>query len=107
MTEPLKPKFENCVSYWNRAHVERFPLSGAVVLKSYDTYVCFVDAAGRFHRTWGGWSRTTSRHVVEFWRQFCNRGPVPCKRAWEAMPVEDLTVARDVASALVSMEAKP
>lgn len=108
METELKPKFEGCVAYWGRAHVGKHRASASTYLRSYDTVVCYVDVRGGFHRTWGGWSRTTSRHVVEFWRQFCGHGPVPYKKAWEAMPVEAVFAkGRTAVSDLVSMEAKP
>lgn len=49
-------------------------------LKSYDTIVCYYDAAGKLHRTWGDWSATTGRHITSFGG--------PKKAAWDKMPVE-------------------
>ena len=108
MWTDLIPKYEDCVSYWNRARVARNANSGAYLLSSYGTVVCIIDAAGRFHRSWKGWSRTTSRHVIEFFRQFGGKGPLPYKAVWLGLPVEnprtEMIKARD---ALISMEAKP
>ena len=107
MTE-LKPKFERCVSYWKRAYVEQRPSWGCTLLLSYESPVCFVDAAGGFHRIWGGWSRTTARHIVEFWRQFCGKGPVPFKKVWESMPLEHVPeTGLEVAKALLDPRAVP
>ena len=58
------------------------------ILLSYGTAVGYMDAAGNFHRTWGGWSATTSRHVKAFTLAFS-----PIKRGigkadWDKMPVE-------------------
>ena len=40
-------------------------------LRSYETIVCAFDPeSGKFSRLWGGWSRTTSRHVNDFRRLF-------------------------------------
>ena len=107
--DELKPIHDWQKSFWKRAHVDRRPAIGCVVLLSYDTPVCFVDAAGSFHRIWDGWSRTTMRHVVEFVRQL-GRGVGPLtKREWEALPVEDDLLARttEARDGLISMEAKP
>lgn len=104
--EELKPIHSGQKSFWGLAHVKRFNSTGAVHLVSYTTYVCCVDAAGRFHRTWDGWSRTTMKHIVEFVRQFVPGGPLT-KKEWEALPVEDPWLpAHDTASALLSTEAK-
>lgn len=49
-------------------------------LKSYETIVCYRDAAGKLHRTWSGWSATTGRHIASF--------DGPGKAGWDKMPVE-------------------
>ena len=50
------------------------------ILLSYGTAVAYIDAAGTFHRTWGGWSATTSRHIAAFGG--------PNKAGWCKLPVE-------------------
>lgn len=106
--EELKPIHDWQKSFWKRAYVDRRPAIGCVVLLSYDIPVCFVDAAGSFHRIWDDWSRTTSKHVVEFWRQFCRKGPAPFKKVWESMPIEHVPeVGRKVAQALLDPRAVP
>lgn len=57
-------------------------------LLSYDTIVCYVDEAGKVHRTWSGYSATTMRHINAFLR-YCgiNEGG---KAFWDALPVEAL-----------------
>lgn len=108
MKSELKPKFEDCVSYWKRAYVSSASTTGAIYLVSYGKYVCFVDVRGVFHRKWDGWSRTSGRHIVEFWRQFCGKGPVPYKKVWDAMPVEiDSKSAENAVHDLMTLEAKP
>ena len=107
MTE-LKPMHDRQKSFWKRAYVDRTPATGCVTLLSYDTPVCFVDAAGSFHRIWGGWSRTTSKHVMEFWRQYCGKDPPPFKKVWDSMPLENVpAVGREVAKALLDPRAVP
>lgn len=107
-SEELKPVHDGQKSFWGRAKVEHHAGAGLTVLMSYDTVVCTVDAAGNFHRTWRGWSRTTAKHIVEFFRQFCNRGPVPHKAVWLAMPVENpWTSGAAAAVGLLSLEARP
>lgn len=65
-------------SFYGKAQVvEAGPVR---ILFSYCTPVAYIDAAGTFHRTWGGWSATTGRHVVAFGG--------PGKAAWDKLPVE-------------------
>lgn len=52
-------------SFYGKAKVTERD-DGAAVLKSYDTDVCMIDAAGNFHRFWSGESATTTRHVNAF-----------------------------------------
>lgn len=40
--------------------------NGRELLRSYDTIVAYRDRKGKFHRTWGGWSATTGRHIYAF-----------------------------------------
>lgn len=106
--EELKPMHDRQKSFWKRAYVDRRPAIGCTVLLSYDTPVCFVDAAGSFHRIWGGWSRTTSKHVMEFWRQYCGKDPPPFKKVWDSMPTESVSmVGHEVAETLLDPRAVP
>lgn len=61
--------------------------SGVALCISYTTVVAWY-ADGVFHRSWGGYSRTTQRHLS----RFCNYLgiPNPCKKEWEEMDVERL-----------------
>lgn len=56
-------------------------------LKSYWTVVASIKD-GVLHRHWDDWSATTSKHI----KKFCNMFNVeaPCKKAWEAMTVEEI-----------------
>lgn len=40
--------------------------NGETVLRSYQTEVCKITAAGAFVRLWGGWSVTRGRHINSF-----------------------------------------
>ena len=106
--EILKPVHDRHKSFYKRAYVKRLHTTGVVYLISYETYVCFFDAKGRFFRTWRGYSRTTMRHIVEFVKQF-GRGKGPLhKKEWEALPVEEMSYDRamEARTGLLSMEAK-
>ena len=104
--EELKPIHDGHKSFWGRAHVWRSRKTGAVILRSYETDVCFIDVGGAFHKVWDGFSRTTMRHIAEFVRQFApGEGPLT-KKAWEALPDEPWSVAADARDRLLSMEAK-
>jgi len=66
-------------SFYGKAIVIK---AGAVrILMSYCTPVAYYDEAGNFHRTWGGWSATTGRHIRAFGG--------PGKAEWDKMPVEE------------------
>ena len=73
----LTPK-DGHKSFYGRAFV--IEENGNKVLFSYRTPVAYIDAAGNFHRTWGGWSATTGRHIVAFGG--------PHKADWDKMTVE-------------------
>lgn len=63
---------------------------GTKALRSYETIVCTLDPeTGKFTRLWGGWSRTTSRHVNDFRRLFGL--PALSKKEWESLPVSGPT----------------
>ena len=107
MTE-LKPSHDERKSFYKKAYVTRLSTVGVTYLVSYETYVCFFDAKGRFFRTWRGYSRTTMRHVVEFVKQFGHgKGPLT-KKEWEALPIEETSYDRamETRAELLSMEAK-
>lgn len=89
------------------------PLGGCL-LKSYDTVVAYADADGRLHRLWGGWSRTTARHVAEFTRQFARRTAPPNKAEWGRMEVMRMSELYDLdklntmaRATLLSLKRKP
>ena len=106
--EELKPIHDGHKSFHKRAYVARLSVVGVTYLVSYETYVCFYDARGRFYRTWQRWSRTTMRHVVEFVKQFGHGAGPLSKREWEALPVEEASYDRamEARAGLLSMEAK-
>jgi hypothetical protein len=54
-------------------------------LRSYKTLVGYCDRTG-FHRTWGGYSATTMRHVNAFLDRTGIKGGG--KSWWESLPVE-------------------
>lgn len=66
-------------SFYGKCKVYRMK-DGTEYLKSYDTIVMRRDPDGTLHRTWGGWSATTGRHVVAFGG--------PGKAEWDKMEVE-------------------
>jgi len=68
--------------YSDRAYfVDRFNRRFIV---SYYTIVGYIDCRGRFHRTWGGYSKTTvDKHIAASGFYFS-------KKDWEKLPVENL-----------------
>ena len=60
--------------------------NGEMILLSYDTQVCRVNASGEFVRMWGGYSATTMRHVNSF-LDFCGLEGGG-KAWWNKQPVE-------------------
>ncbi len=72
-------------SFYNKAKVVQRG-DGCAVLKSYDTDVCMIDAAGQFHRFWSGESATTMRHVNAFLDYFGIPGGGVAW--WRKQPVE-------------------
>ena len=61
---------------------------GVTYLKSYNTIVGFINN-GTFHRTWGGYSCTTMRHVNAFLNTYNVFGDGN-KKWWEGLPVETI-----------------
>ena len=83
------PCYDTRKSFYGKAHVLE-DSNGNAYLQSYDTIVCFIDPAGRFHRLWDGYSATTQRHINSFMYEY---GISPSKRgktAWDKMEVETL-----------------
>lgn len=73
-------------SFCHKAYV-RETAHGEKFLLSYDTAVCKLDADGNFIRLWGGYSRTTQRHINSFIRLYGSRQQCG-KAAWLKTPVE-------------------
>ena len=69
---------DNRKSFYGKAKV--IEKNGRELLRSYDTVVIYRDRKGKLHRTWGGWSATTGRHI----HAFCGLG----KAEWDKLPVE-------------------
>jgi len=65
-------------SFYGKALV--ITANGKEVLQSYNTIVAYRDEKGEVHRTWGGWSATTGRHIYAF----CGKH----KAEWGKLPVE-------------------
>lgn len=73
----LTPK-DNRKSFYGKARVI---LAGPLqILRSYETFVAYIDDAGKVHKTWDGWSATTGRHI----KTFCGLN----KSAWDRLPLE-------------------
>lgn len=87
MTE-LTPVYDKRKSFYGKAHIES--TRRGVTLWSYDTPVMvWLDATGSFTRASGQpVSLTTSRHMVEFMRQFTG-DPTLTSRDVRALPVDD------------------
>lgn len=56
---------------------------GSRALQSYQTIVAVETPDEKIHRTWGGWSATTGRHI----RAFAGLN----KREWDELEVENLS----------------
>lgn len=72
-------------SFYGKCKCIEYPTKNLYVLISYQTIVATYDAGG-FHRKWGGYSRTTSRHVDAF-RVFLGLRKIG-KSEWESLEVE-------------------
>lgn len=94
-TYPLSPLHGGQTSFRGKATVEVGP-KGDLQLRSYGKPVAWIDARGRFHRLWDGWSSTTNRHVHEFLLQYAegglpeNVGTSIRKADWLGMEVEEV-----------------
>lgn len=51
-------------SFYGKCRV--WNIHGKKYLQSYETFVMFRDENGNFHRTYGGFSATTGRHIKAF-----------------------------------------
>lgn len=65
-------------SFYGKAMI--FEKNGKTMLRSYETIVAYFDAEGKLHRTWGGWSATTGRHIYAFTGKH--------KDEWDKLPIE-------------------
>ena len=80
----LPAMHDKAKSFYGKAKVTEN--NGAVVLTSYNTEVCGIDAAGNFHRYWGGYSATTMRHINAFLSFYDLPGGG--KAWWDALPID-------------------
>lgn len=71
-------------SFYGKAVV--WNTGGSTLLYSYNTLVCGINAGGEFFRAWGGYSRTTMRHINAFIKLFNIDGGG--KAWWDSLPVE-------------------
>lgn len=81
------PCYDSRKSFYGKAHILESD-DGNIYLRSYDTIVCYIDKDGCFHRTWGGYSATTQRHVNSFMYEYGISPQRRGKKAWEQMEVE-------------------
>ena len=82
----LKPINDRCKSFYGKASVIYDSKTSNVMLKSYNTIVCYVDANDVLHKTWKGYSNTTMRHVREFVLQQLDHNIT--KKEWSSMTLE-------------------
>ena len=87
----LPPYGSNQRSFYGKAIVVEE--NGVKFLQSYYTIVAAFD--GKFHRLWGGWSATTSKHVNSFCCML-GLGSMP-KAKWGKLPVERYESVRNAA----------
>lgn len=72
-------------SYYGKAVI--FENDHMIALKSYDSFVCYIDKSTKeFVRTWSGYSTTTGKHVADFMR--LNGLSSLCKKEWEKLDVK-------------------
>lgn len=87
----LSPVADSRKSFYGKAKCayvyDNYGVCG-IVLKSYDTDVCFISSYGSIHRLWNGYSATTMRHVHDFIYQFAGKNSGG-KAEWDKMPVYD------------------
>lgn len=82
----LKPINDRCKSFYGKASIIYDNDTGNVLLKSYNTIVCYLDKDYGFHRTWDGYSATSMRHIREFVLQQLEHNIT--KKEWSSMTVE-------------------
>lgn len=82
------PPMDGQKSYYRKAWITEYA-NGDKELTSYDTVVCKIDADGHFIRHWGGYSRTTQKHINSF-LQFYGLDKLQGKTNWDKMPVASL-----------------
>ena len=68
-TLELTPIHSTVKSFYNKAKVLILD-NGTIQLLSYNTIVCEIDTHNNFNMLWDGKSRTTTRHINEFKKQF-------------------------------------
>lgn len=73
------PCYDNRKSFNNKAYCVE--TGKTIILESYGTKVGFI-RGGVFHRTWGGYSATTMRHVKNFLEHYDMLGGIPHTKAW-------------------------
>lgn len=86
------PCYDNRKSFYGKARVLEDD-AGNAYLQSYNTIVCYIDPAGHFHKTWGGYSQTTQRHINSFMYEYGIGPRSRGKKAWDAMKTETLQEA--------------
>lgn len=77
--------YDRAKSFYGKAKV--IEKDGEMILQSYDTEVCKINASGEFVRMWSGYSVTTMRHINSFIEMFGIEGGG--KKWWDALPVEE------------------
>lgn len=85
----LEARHDRCNSFYKKAYTsyvynEDGEMMG-IVLKSYDTIVCYIGVYGTVHKLWDGYSVTTMRHINEFIAQHGNTNEGG-KKYWESLP---------------------
>ena len=75
----------NQKSFYGKAKV--IVTAKGLYLKSYDTFVAFVDKKKNFYRLWDGYSATTAKHIHSF-RIRLGLAPMG-KKEWENLKVYD------------------
>ena len=72
-------------SYYNKAVA--IDNDDVIILKSYDTIVCYLDKDKKIHKMWGGYSKTTMNHIKDFCKLY-NVDFIANKKNWLALPLE-------------------
>ena len=81
---PLNP-VNGRKSFYGKCMVDK--IGDNYFLRSYDTYVAYVDKYGDFHKLWDDYSSTTMNHINAFLDYFDIDGGG--KGWWMRLPVED------------------